>query len=359
MIIEHNQMPVVIANDFKCIEQKHTVFIRGIWDPEIIPIMNKFEEAHNNLKLPRGIEGYTSLEAALKTAAWSVCSQCAPDNEYGCANQGFYKWDGEKRLEKESFADKNEASLIIKNAAKLLGASLVGIAEYDPKWVYSSWYDFSKRQSVPPEFPFKIESVIVVAVEMDRDACFTSPSLISSAAAGLGYSQMAQTGKKLATFIRMLGYNAIPSGNDTALSIPIAVQAGLGEVGRNGMLITPQYGPRVRLLKVFTDLPLQADKPITFGVSQFCIKCRKCAQTCPAGAIPLDPKPTMEGPSISNCSGILKWYTDPEKCIKFWAVNGGDCSNCIACCPYNKWSSWHHDVVQKVTESIGGQSLRK
>jgi len=359
MIIEHNTMPVVIADDYKCIEQKNTIFIRGLWDPEIIPIMRKIEEAHYNLKLPKGTSGYTTLDAALKAAAWSICMQCTPKNEYGCANKGFYDWDGKKGLKKETFADKSEASLIIKNAAKFLGANLVGIAEYDSRWIYSSWYDFEKGQSVPAKFPFKIESVIVVAIEMDQDACFSSPSLISSAASGLAYSQMAETGKKIATFIRMLGYNAIPCGNDTALSIPLAVQAGLGEVGRNGMLITPQYGPRVRLLKIFTDLPLQADKPITFGVNKFCMKCRKCAQTCPAEAIPFDLKPTMEGTSLSNCSGILKWYTNPEKCIRFWAQNGGDCSNCIACCPYNKWSSWHHNLVEKVTESIGGDILRK
>ncbi|HHV64302.1 MAG TPA: reductive dehalogenase [Peptococcaceae bacterium] len=357
MIIEHDTMPIVIANTYKCIEQKNTIFIRGIWDPEFIPIHKRFKEAFSNRKYPKGIEGYTTLELALQAAAWSVCWQCAPENEYGCANQGFYEWNGEKRLEKHTFADKAEASLIIKNAAKFFGASLVGIAEYDSKWVYSSWYDFSKRQSIPPEFPFEIESVIVVAIEMEQDACLTSPSLISGAATGLGYSQMAQISKKLATFIRMLGYNAIPSGNDMALSIPIAVQAGLGEVGRNGMLITPQYGPRVRLLKIFTDMPLQPDKPITFGVSQFCIKCRKCADSCPANAIPSEPKPTMKGNSQSNCSGVLKWYTDPEKCYKFWDLNGGNCSNCIACCPYNKWSSWHHGLTEKLAEAMEQKPL--
>lgn len=357
MIIEHCTMPIIITNDYQRFDQKLTIFARGKWDPEVIPVRKKYEEKHYSLTPPSGSEGYTKLERALRTAAWSVCFEYASENEYGCANQGFYDWVGEKNPQQVTFPDLKEASLIVKNAAKFLGASLVGIAEYEPKWIYSSLYNFSTKESVPSQFPFQIKNVIVLALEIDYDACLTSPSLISCAATGLGYSHMAEVGKKLATFIRMLGYNAIPSGNDIALSIPIAVQAGLGEVGRNGMLITPEYGPRVRLLKIFTDLPLQTDKPITFGVSQFCMKCRKCSQSCPASAIPMETKPTMTGSSISNCHGVLKWYTNPESCFNFWALNGGECNNCIACCPYNKWSSWHHGLTRSLTESMEERPL--
>lgn len=357
MIIEHDSMPIVIAKDYKRIDQKLTIFGRGLWDSKITPLLERYEESHANLRPPSRVTGFTKLERALKSAAWSICLDYAPGNEYGRADSGFYAWDGEKNPWQITFKDRQEASLILKNAAKFFGANLAGIAKYDPRWVYSSWFNFSTQESIPPEFPFEIKSVIVLAIETDYSACRTSPSLISCAATGLGYSRMAEISKKLASFIRLLGYNAIPSGNDTALSIPIAVQAGLGEVGRNGMLITPQYGPRVRLLKLFTDMPLQADRPITFGVSQFCMKCKKCAQSCPAGAIPMEPKPTMTGMSISNCSGVLKWYTNPESCFKFWALNGGECNNCIACCPYNKWSSWHHGLTQNLTESIEKKPL--
>lgn len=357
MIIEHDKMQVIVANDYQSMEQKNTIFIRGTWDPEIIPFREKFDERHYNLVPPSGLEGFTGLERALRAAAWSVCQEYAAKNEFGCANGGFYAWHGEKNPRQVTFSNEKEASSVVKDAARFLGASLVGIAEFDPRWVYSSWYDFSSGKSVPAEFPFKVRRVISLALESDYSACLTSPTLISCAATGRSYSGMAEIAVKLATFIRQLGYEAIPCGNDTALSIPIAVQAGLGEVGRNGILITPQYGPRVRLLEIFTDMPLQIDKPITFGVSQFCIKCRKCAQFCPANAIPTDPKPTREGTSISNCPGVFKWYTNPEKCYKFWAANGGECNNCIACCPYNKWSSWHHGLTKKFADSIHRKSL--
>ena len=59
------------------------------------------------------------------------------------------------------------------------------------------------------------------------------PRPIAGAATGLGYSRMIEVAVKMAEFVRNLGYNAIPMGNDTALSHPLAVDAGLGELGRN------------------------------------------------------------------------------------------------------------------------------
>jgi len=95
----------------------------------------------------------------------------------------------------------------------------------------------------------------------------------------------------LAEAIRMMGYNAIPCKNGTALSIPLAIDAGLGQLGRNGLLITPKYGPAVRIGKVLTDMPLVPDRPIDFGVTEFCQSCKKCAEHCPPG-----PSPSMTGP---------------------------------------------------------------
>jgi reductive dehalogenase len=151
----------------------------------------------------------------------------------------------------------------------------------------------------------------------------------------------------LATFIRGLGYQAIPCGNDTALSIPLAMAAGLGEGSRMGLLITEKYGPRVRLCKVFTNLPLQVDSYRPFGVLEFCKTCKKCATHCPSQAIP-DGEMKTEGPNISNQSGVLKWYVDAEKCFSFWAKNRMDCSICIRVCPFNKGEGLIHNAIRTV-----------
>jgi reductive dehalogenase len=142
-------------------------------------------------------------------------------------------------------------------------------------------------------------------------------------------------------------------GNDTALSIPISVDAGLGELGRNGLLITPKYGPRVRLCKVLTDLPLAVDKPISFGVTEFCEICGKCARLCPSGAI-IEGQRTYEAHDMSNNPGVFKWPVKMLKCYTFWRQNGSDCSNCISVCPFNKPESWVHEAARVLIGTKSG-----
>jgi reductive dehalogenase len=142
------------------------------------------------------------------------------------------------------------------------------------------------------------------------------------------------------------------------MSIPLAVSAGLGELGRNGLLITEKYGPRIRLCKVFTDLELTAGKPITFGVRKFCEVCLKCADQCPGKAISHDKKASFKATTISNNPGVKKWSVDGEKCFAFWAKNGGDCGSCIASCPYNKIDDWHHSLTKAATLTPAKPVLR-
>lgn len=181
--------------------------------------------------------------------------------------------------------------------------------------------------------------------EMDYTLMRTAPAYGENAATGRGYSMMAFTASSMAHYIRDLGYGAIPCGNDTTLSIPMAIDAGLGQIGRNGLLIAPAFGPRVRISKVLTDLPLVADKPIELGVRHMCEVCGKCAEACPGQAISPD-EPTSQGPTLSNNHGIYKWYINPEKCFQFWVRNKGDCANCIRVCVFNKPDTWFHNFVR-------------
>jgi epoxyqueuosine reductase len=158
---------------------------------------------------------------------------------------------------------------------------------------------------------------------------------LSGASTGIGYSQDASTCISLAQFIRNLGYRAYASMNDTALAIPYAIQAGLAEYSRAGLAITPEFGPRVRFTKVFTDLPLTADEPLAFGVREFCTACRKCSDACPPQAISKD-APSASQLNRSNIRGIVKWSTDAEKCFKFWCGQNTECSICIQVCPFNR-----------------------
>ncbi|MBW2209158.1 MAG: reductive dehalogenase [Deltaproteobacteria bacterium] len=198
---------------------------------------------------------------------------------------------------------------------------------------------------MPNELPDEYKYAIALAFEMDYKAIGCSPTSPASAATGLGYSKMAFVAGLTAHYIRGLGYRAIACRNDTACSIPIAIDAGLGELGRNGLLITPQYGPRVRLAKIFTDLPLVPDSPIEFGVWDFCMICGKCAQKCPSQSL-MHGEPSAKAHNISNREGVRAWHINAETCLPFWAANGTDCSNCIRACPFNKPPGLLHEFVR-------------
>ena len=182
--------------------------------------------------------------------------------------------------------------------------------------------------------PGSMRWFVALAFEMDPDALDLEPSATAAAATRDGYSRMWFTATRLAEFLRRLGYHAIPMGNDTALSQPIAVDAGLGELSRAGTVITPRYGPRVRLAKVLTDLPLVADAPITFGVTEFCEICGDCAKRCPSGAISSGARSHDVG-TFGN-PGVLKWAADGNKCHQFWTEVGTSCHMCVRVCPFNK-----------------------
>jgi len=152
-------------------------------------------------------------------------------------------------------------------------------------------------------------------------------------------------------FVRGLGYHAVPCGNDTAISVPIAIQAGLGHVGRHGRLITWDRGPLVRICKVLTDLPLPTSPEAPRGIIEFCEACKKCAKHCLSKAIPHGPR-TWEGHGDSNNPGVYKWYCDAVKCLDYWDEAGNGCNNCFRVCSFTKPPGVVHDIIKWFIRNI-------
>ena len=227
------------------------------------------------------------------------------------------------------FASPGEAAADVKAVALRMGAALAGVARVNPLWLYSC--DGGGR---PVELPEGVESAIVMAVAMDAGEIAKSPASAASAEAARGYSGMAVVAASVAEYIRRLGWRAVSCGNGTALSIPLAVDAGLGVMGRSGFLLTRDHGACVRLCKVFTDLPLEPDEPVQDGAEDICGACGLCAEACPAGAISSASGPSFDVAGDFNNPGILRWRVDAEACHDYWCKIGHDCSNCIAACPY-------------------------
>jgi reductive dehalogenase len=217
----------------------------------------------------------------------------------------------------------------------VFGADLVGITDYDERWVYTHAYSRKGETEKEQELPTDLPNVIVIVQEMDKDLIETVPSALSGTATGVGYSQDTLVLLGLTQYVINLGYRAVATMNDTALAIPYALKAGLGEYGRHGLLITKEFGPRVRIGKIFTDLPLAHDYPKTFGVTEFCKICRRCSDACPVNAIP-DGDPSDVVYNKSNIRGVRKWTVDAEPCFKFWTNQNSDCSICVRVCPYNR-----------------------
>jgi hypothetical protein len=273
-----------IVGPLKRFNQKYTVFSRTSWDPSFKKLKRKYQKTRNDrIRRENLREDY-----ALRDASWYVANTLGTFAGFMHGNDELYSWkslavpeeniDSEVRFPKVKVCNPAAMSAKIKNAGRFYGADLVGIARLNRFWVYSHSYDRLTGRNDPIRLPEQYKFAVVMAIEMNHDKIATS-DIEASAATGLGYSKMAFVSSLLAQFIRNLGYQALPCGNDTALSIPLAIDAGLGELGRNGLLITPQFGPRVRLCKVLTDLPLKPDKPIAFGVQEYCEKCKKCLET--------------------------------------------------------------------------------
>jgi len=329
----------VIGDDFERFSQRDDVFNRAWWDEKVISDdVVKFYSMHQNPE-PRKGDGFTQWDFALLNSAWSVARDFAARGMPEGVREGFldpFKPFMPQAEERAALPDPTETTRRIKQVARFMGADLVGITEFDERWVYTHASDIASKthDEKPNDLPEGLTSVIVLGHGMDRDLVRTYPSALAAAATGREYSREAAIVSSLASFIRSLGYAAVASSNDTALTIPFAIKAGMGEYGRNQMVITPEFGPRVRFSKVMTDLPLSHDRPRRAGVTEYCNICTKCADSCPPKALPHGP-PQPVGPNRSTIKGVTKWSADCEKCFRYWTKLRADCAICMRVCHFN------------------------
>jgi reductive dehalogenase len=340
---------VVDDKVFHPFRQKNDVFRRSWWDDRIRNEKTQlfYETYRQPLKTWRQSEGFSQKDYALRNASWHVSDIFTELKENEDRREGFsdaFTLHRERASQQIEFASPGAAAEEIKRVALALGAGMVGITGFDERWQYSQKFSDMSQEERPVEVDASTPNVIVIALPMDYELIRSVPSALSGAATGLGYSHDALVSISLAQYILNLGYKAVATMNDSSLAIPYAIQAGLGEYGRNGLLITPKFGPRVRLAKIYTDMPLEWDEPKTHGVRSFCDQCDRCAEACPVNAISFD-KPSYKVHNQSNIIGVEKWTVDGEKCFSFWSGQNTECSICIRVCPYNKdYSKWYHRV---------------
>ncbi|MCP4685174.1 MAG: 4Fe-4S dicluster domain-containing protein [bacterium] len=246
--------------------------------------------------------------------------------------------DGDVASEQAS-VDPANMTAEIKERLRAGGAAEVGVARLNPMYVYSHVGRGPEPWGEPIVNSHRF--AVVFTLEMDYDKVHQAPRLPTVEESAERYLAGARLSIDLADHIRQMGYPArahISDSNYQIMLPPVAVDAGLGELGRLGYLISPRHGARIRLGAVTTDLPLLSDRPISFGVRDFCERCLKCAVNCPSAAIPGD------GPV--DVRGAEKWPTNVEQCVRYWRVVGSDCGLCMKVCPYSHPPTFLHNLVR-------------
>ncbi len=226
-----------------------------------------------------------------------------------------------------STADPQRNAENIKAAAYFLGVDAVGLSRC-PDW---AWYSHDALgQPIDPPHDQAISMIIDQGYETMEGA--SGDDWISVAQSMRAYLRFSLLGGVIAKQIRRLGYTAKAHTvlDGEVLQPPLLLLSGLGEVSRIGeVILNPYLGPRLKSGVVTTDMPLAHDKPIDFGMQNFCESCNKCARECPSGAITAGPKLMFNGYEI--------WKSDSQKCATYRITTEGGsmCGRCMKTCPWN------------------------
>jgi epoxyqueuosine reductase len=194
------------------------------------------------------------------------------------------------------------------------GADLVGITRVDPSWIFEG-------------HTCEEEWMVILGVSMDPEQLKYAPDVPAAVEVVTKYTKGWKVARHTSDWLRSNGWNARPHSGPEAgpvLSIPAALAAGFGQLGKHGSIISRTLGPSFRLATVFTDAPLVQSDPVDIGVEDFCNVCRRCVEDCPPGAISHDKQMVR---------GERKWYVDFDKCFPYFAETHG-CAVCIAVCPW-------------------------
>jgi len=287
-----------------------------------MPGMPNVSEMNENVPSPPGAEGMGDMPARMR--------------------QMMAVMSGEPATEKTALPDDPAiVSRHIKSMGYFVGADIVGICEL-PQWaVYSH-----DMQGNTVECNHKYAICIVVDQGRETMDASNGNDRISAAQSGRGYAMCGFIGNILASYIRMLGYPARLNylRDYQVLVTPLLLLSGIGELSRANIVLNPFLGLRFKASVVTTDLPLETDKPVDFGLQDFCNKCQKCSVECPSRSISMGEK------VIRN--GYENWEFNSETCTRYRFGNpsGNSCGRCIKVCPWNKPEGWTHDLVRWMIE---------
>jgi len=164
-------------------------------------------------------------------------------------------------------------------------------------------------------------------------------------------------------FMRYLGYQTLGTMQDGWDAVPdnsTAILGGIAEENRQGVLsLTPEMALAHSSWTLLTDLPVAPTKPIDAGIFRFCQRCGKCAETCPAGTIPMG-DPSWEAPPVDGKENIMhhlgrkSYFGNGALCWTYIYEAGHGCKQCIGNCSFMVGSgAMVHELVKGAAAATG------
>lgn len=215
-------------------------------------------------------------------------------------------------------ATPGDLSAAIRAAAAEAGLVAVGFAPYDPRYTYEDQHDWVK-------YP----NVVCFAVEQDYEATQLIPAEPAEQAVWGHNVELGDKALALGEAIRAMGYHAQihPPNAATCVIHPYFVQAGLGQMGANGQLLSPWFGSRARLGILTTDAPVTFDAPVDYGITGLCKECRTCIRRCPGRALSQEQV---------WWRGVRKFKVDLKRCMPMLPRYDA-CAVCMKVCPVQRY----------------------
>lgn len=205
---------------------------------------------------------------------------------------------------------------------------------------------------VPNEFIFKDRGIlyrhaIVLCQEQKKEEIDKAPDIAAGAEVQRIYNTLGRASLDVSRWLRKKGFvlqGDHPSGGLVNF-VPLAAKAGLGSIGHNGLLITPEYGQRVRITAIYTAEKIfeYTDHTDHNWIHKYCDLCTRCINKCPTDAIYRERQPLRDG---VEGFGEMKVCIDNEKCFPYFAKTLG-CNICVKVCPFSK-SNEMYDRLHKV-----------
>ena len=259
--------------------------------------------------------------------------------------------DGEAAPERDEgrYGDPAANARAVKALSYFLGSDLTGICEI-PRYAW-----FSHREDgAPVEMYHRYAVVMLIDQGYDTMEGASGDDWISGAQSMRGYLRGAEIAGIMGETLRGLGFpsRAQTNADSDVLHIPLLLWAGLGELSRIGELVlNPFVGPRFKSVVLTTDMPMEVDRPIDFGLQYFCDHCHKCDRECPCDAIPHGPKVMFNGYEI--------WKPDVERCTRYRLTNmrGSACGRCMKTCPLNKVVDMDGGLLPRAASWLGVNAM--